>query len=186
MCKKGMSNFKSVIEPSILVHNVKPSTGRMIKDINTESDIYDTKYYYKSCKIGYTSRNTYRKHLKAVHFMALKTIPSHKITLNTIVSELHDSNLHCNVCDCTYSQKSTYVCHCQYACGMAFVKLAIERRKTDGIIDTYCRLCETQLSNKQSNKKYLFTIHKLDWRLIQQKPKNTLPAADDPNFYYYA
>lgn len=154
----------------------------MIKDINTEPDIYDTKYCYESCKVGYTSRNTYRKRLKAVHFMALKTIHSHKITQNTIVPDLHDPNLHYSVCDCTLPLKSSYVYHCQYACGMAFVKLAIERRKTDGIIDTYCRLCETWLSNKN----YHFTIHKLDWRLIQQKPKNTLPAADDPNFYYCA
>lgn len=140
MCKKGMSNLKSVIESSISIHNVKPSTGRIIKDINTKPDIYDNKYYYESCKVSNTIRNTYRKHLKAFHFMALKTIPSHKITQNTIVSDLHVPNLHCNVYDCTFPQKSIYVYHCQYAYRMAFVRLAIERCKTDGIIDTYCRL----------------------------------------------
>lgn len=46
----------------------------MIKDINTKPDIHDLNFHCESCNVDYNSKDDYRQHLRAVHFMALKRI----------------------------------------------------------------------------------------------------------------
>ncbi|KAL9544799.1 hypothetical protein PS6_008571 [Mucor atramentarius] len=102
ICKQRMPNLKSVIQHRKSTHNVKASSNRRIKDINTEPDIYDPDFYCKPCEVCYNSMEKYRAHLRRVHFMALKTIPSHQIPQSSIVPDPDDPNLYCKVCDHTY------------------------------------------------------------------------------------
>ncbi|KAG1100687.1 hypothetical protein G6F42_017624 [Rhizopus arrhizus] len=114
--------------------------------------------------------------------MVLKTILKSKSPRSTIVPDPDDPSLHCRACDSTYSHRSFYRQHCRYKHGMASVKISIARSKPDGIADTYCKICDVRLGSKQSYKIHLLTIHKVDWRLNQQKSKN-MPDVNDPNFY---
>ncbi|EPB91950.1 hypothetical protein HMPREF1544_01244 [Mucor circinelloides 1006PhL] len=182
ICKTRMPNLKSVLQHRKSTHNVRPSSHRIIKDINTEPDMHDPNFYCRSCKVIYKDRNKYRYHLRNVHFMVLKTILKSKSPRSTIVPDPDDPSLHCRACDSTYSHRSFYRQHCRYKHGMASVKISIARSKPDGIADTYCKICDVRLGSKQSYKIHLLTIHKVDWRLNQQKSKN-MPDVNDPNFY---
>ncbi|KAL9555018.1 hypothetical protein PS6_003106 [Mucor atramentarius] len=182
-CMKRMPNLKLVLQHRKLIHNVKRMGPSKIKDIDTEPDIHDPNFHCKSCNIDYKSRRKYRHHLKYVHFMALKTIPSHQIPQSSIVPDPDDPNLYCRACDSKYSCKSNYKQHCRYAHGMTSVKIANTGVNSDGITDTYCELCDMRLASKSSYKSHLFAIHKVDWRLNQQKSKNIAPDVNDPNFY---
>ncbi|EPB83596.1 hypothetical protein HMPREF1544_09639 [Mucor circinelloides 1006PhL] len=182
-CMKRMPNLKLVLQHRKLIHNVKRTGPSKIKDIDTEPDIHDPNFHCKSCNIDYNSRRKYRHHLKYVHFMALKTISPHQIPQSSIVPDPDDPNLYCRACDSKYSCKSNYKQHCRYAHGMTSVKIANTGANSDGITDTYCELCDVRLASKSSYKSHLFSIHKVDWRLNQQKSKNITPDINDPNFY---
>ncbi|KAL9537719.1 hypothetical protein PS6_011700 [Mucor atramentarius] len=182
ICKKRMPNLKSVLQRRKSIHDVKPSSRRTIKDIDTEPDMHDPNFYCRSCKVIYKDRNKYRYHLRNVHFMILKTIPTRKLSQSTILPDPDDPNLYCKVCDSTYAHKPSYKQHCRYKHGMASVKIGIARSKPDGIADTYCKICDLRLGSKQSYRYHLFSIHKIDRRQIYQKPEN-MPDVNDPNFY---
>ncbi|EPB85310.1 hypothetical protein HMPREF1544_07924 [Mucor circinelloides 1006PhL] len=182
ICKQRMPTVISVLQHRKLIHNVKRTHSSRIKDVNTEPNIHDPNFYCKSCKVDYNGRSQYRQHLKAAHYMVLKPIPKHIILQSTIVPDPDDPNLYCRACNYTYASKATYKRHCRYTHGITSVKIPT-RAKPDGIIDTYCKHCDIRLSSKASYKKHLFTIHDMDWRLIQQKRENTVPNVDDPNFY---
>ncbi|EPB84475.1 hypothetical protein HMPREF1544_08779 [Mucor circinelloides 1006PhL] len=166
-CRQTSPNLKSVMEHRASVHNVKSRKDLMVKDINVEPDVHDPSFYCKPCKVNYTNRPRYRQHLKIVHYMILKTIPSGRIPQNIITPDPDNPDLYCRACNYTFTGKRTYSLHCQYAHGITSVKFTTARR----------------LANKASYKKHLFAIHKLDWRLIYQKPKNRTPDVDNPNFY---
>ncbi|KAL9543067.1 hypothetical protein PS6_009481 [Mucor atramentarius] len=183
VCKQKMPSIQSVMEHRKSVHNVKSVKISIIKDTSTEPDIHDPNFHCQSCNLDYKDGNRYRSHLRNVHFMILKTIPSHKTPRNSIVPDPDDPNLHCRACDNTFSYKTTYKQHCRYIHGMTSVKLGIKKSTLDGITDTYCKLCDTRLSSKAAYKMHLSAIHRLDWRLTRQKPKNIVPDVDDPNFY---
>ncbi|EPB87198.1 hypothetical protein HMPREF1544_06023 [Mucor circinelloides 1006PhL] len=183
MCKKRMPSLKSVMEHRKSVHNIKRTCPLKIKDINSEPDIHDPNFYCKSCKVSYSNRNTYRNHLRAAHYMILKTIPSRRVPESTILPDPDDPNLYCRACDHTYASKKSYKHHCQFGHGMTPVKPANQELASSSIIDSYCKLCNLHLANKASYQSHLSTIHNLDWKLTQQKPKNTVPDVDDPNFY---
>lgn len=155
----------------------------MVKDINVEPDVHDPSFYCKSCKVNYTNRRRYRLHLKIVHYRVLKTTPSGRIPQNITTPDPDGPDLYCRACNYTFTGKRTYSLHCQYTHGITSVKFTTTRSKPDYIIDSYCRPCDRRLANKVSYKRHLFAIHKLDWRLIYQKPKNRMPDVDNPNFY---
>ncbi|KAG1112389.1 hypothetical protein G6F42_014758 [Rhizopus arrhizus] len=178
-----MPNLKSVIEHRRSVHNIKRRCLVKIKDINIEPDIHDPNFYCKSCEVRYSSRNSYRDHLRIAHYMVLLAMPKRKVLQNTIVPDPDDPNQYCRACDYVYSSKLNYKYHCRYVHGMASVKIAKRRISLNGIIDTYCKLCDVRLASKTSYKSHLFAIHKLDWRQIHQEPKNIIPDVGDPNFY---
>ncbi|KAL9539857.1 hypothetical protein PS6_011017 [Mucor atramentarius] len=183
ICKQRMPNIQSVMQHRNSIHNVKHTCPSMVKDINTEPDIHDPNFFCKSCEVKYNDRDGYRKHLKAAHYMVLKPIFSRKILQNTIVPDPDDPNLYCRACDYTYADKTIYKQHCRYKHGITSVKIPTTRAKPDGIMDTYCKPCDMRLSSKASYKRHLFSIHNVDFRLIQQKRKNAVPNVDDPNFY---
>ncbi|EPB86129.1 hypothetical protein HMPREF1544_07117 [Mucor circinelloides 1006PhL] len=183
ICRKKMPNLKSVIEHRKSVHNIKRRCLLKIKDINIEPDIHDPNFYCKSCEVDYSSRNSYRNHLRFAHYMVLKAISSCKSRQNTISPDPDDPNLYCRACDHTYANRETYKFHCRYRHGMASVKLAKQSFFSNDIIDTYCELCDVRLARKISYKRHLFAIHKLDWRQIHQEPRDILPDVSDPNFY---
>ncbi|KAL9545231.1 hypothetical protein PS6_008338 [Mucor atramentarius] len=182
-CSQTSPNLKSVMEHRASVHNVKSGKGSMVKDINVEPDVHDPNFYCKSCKVSYTNKRRYRHHLKAVHYMVLKTMRLGKIPQNTNTPDPDDPNLYCRGCDYTYAEKRQYKRHCRYTHGVTSVKFAGRTFTQDGIIDTYCKPCDMRLSSMQSYKKHIFAIHKSDWRPMYQKPKNIAPDVDDPNFY---
>ncbi|EPB91955.1 hypothetical protein HMPREF1544_01249 [Mucor circinelloides 1006PhL] len=182
ICNQRMPNLKSVLQHRNSTHNIKLSSRRIIKDVNTEPDIHNPNFYCRSCKVISKDRNRYRNHLRIVHFMVLKTILKSESPRSTIVPNPDDPSLHCRACDYTYAQKLFYKQHCRYKHGMTSVKFGIARSKPDGIADTYCKICDVRLASKQSYKSHLFAIHKVDWRLNQQKSKN-MPDVNDPNFY---
>jgi len=49
-----------------------------------------------------------------------------------------------------------------------------DKKKTTlgGITYTYCKPCDKCLAIRESYRKHLFVIHRINWRLIQQEPKN--------------
>ncbi|KAL9538799.1 hypothetical protein PS6_011450, partial [Mucor atramentarius] len=157
MCKKRMPNLKSVLQHRKSIHNVRATGHRMIEDINTEPDVHDPNFYCRILKSGSPR--------------------------SAIVPDPDDLSLHCRACDSTYARKSTYKQHCQYIHGMTSVKFGTARPKPDGIASTYCKICDVRLASKQSYKSHLFSIHKVDWRLNQQKSKGIAPDVNDPNFY---
>ncbi|EPB91973.1 hypothetical protein HMPREF1544_01267 [Mucor circinelloides 1006PhL] len=183
ICSQRMPNLKSVLQHRKSIHNISRFNHRIIKDVNTEPDMHDPNFYCRSCKVIYKDRDKYRYHLRHVHFMVLKTILKSKSPRSTIVPDPNDPSLHCRACDHTYAQKSSYKKHCQYKHGMTSVKFGTAKSKPDGIVDTYCKICDVRLASKQSYKSHLFVIHKVDWRLNQQKSKDIAPDVDDPNFY---
>ncbi|KAL9547872.1 hypothetical protein PS6_006901 [Mucor atramentarius] len=183
ICKKRMPNLKSVLQHRKSIHNVKPSSRRISKDINTEPDVHNPNFYCRPCKVNYKDRKIYRNHLRIVHFMVLKTILKSKSPRSTIVPDPDDPNLHCRACDSTYAHRSSYRQHCRYKHGMTSVNFGAVRSKPDGIADTYCKICDMRLASKSSYRCHLFAIHKVDWRLNQQKSKDIAPDVDDPNFY---
>ncbi|KAL9549970.1 hypothetical protein PS6_005793 [Mucor atramentarius] len=183
ICKKRMPNLKSVLQHRNSTHNIKPSSGRIIKDINTEPDMHDPNFYCRSCKVIYKDRRKYRNHLRLVHFMVLKTIFKSGSPRSTIVPDPDDPSLHCRACDSTYAQRSFYRQHCRYKHGMTSVKFGAARSKPDGIADTYCKICDVRLGSKSSYRYHLFSIHKVNWRLNRQKSKDIAPDVNDPNFY---
>ncbi|KAL7313452.1 hypothetical protein PS15m_012346 [Mucor circinelloides] len=182
-CKQRMPTVISVLQHRKLIHNVKRTCPSKIKDINTEPDIHDLNFFCKSCEVKYNDRDEYRQHLKSAHYMVLKRIPKYRSLQSTIVSDPDDPNLHCTACDYTYASEKTYNQHCQYMHGMISVKLSRQAIMPYCKTDTYCKPCDMRLSSKQNYKRHLFAIHNVDWRLIQQKPKNIAPNVDDPNFY---
>ncbi|KAL7313785.1 hypothetical protein PS15m_012358 [Mucor circinelloides] len=183
VCKKRMPNLKSVLQHRKSIHNVKPSSHRIIKDVHTEPDIYDPNFYCKTCKMYYNSKLKYKAHLRTAHFMVLKAKSKYEVPQNAILPDPDDPNQYCRACDYTYSGKSHYKQHCRYKHGMTSVQFGFTKSKTDGIVDTYCKICGVRLSSKQNYKQHLLVIHNVDWRLIHPKPKNIMPDVDDPNFY---
>ncbi|EPB91943.1 hypothetical protein HMPREF1544_01237 [Mucor circinelloides 1006PhL] len=153
ICKTRMPNLKSVLQHRKLTHNVRPSSHRTIKDIDTEPDVRDPNFYCSE-----SSRST-------------------------IVPDPDDPSLHCRACDSTYAHRPSYKRHCRYIHGITSVKFGTPRSKPDGIANTYCKICDMRLASKSSYRCHLFAIHKVDWRLNQQKSKNIAPDVDDPNFY---
>ncbi|EPB91956.1 hypothetical protein HMPREF1544_01250 [Mucor circinelloides 1006PhL] len=183
ICSQRMPNLKSVLQHRKSIHNISRFNHRIIKDVNTEPDIHSPNFYCRSCKVIYKDRIKYRDHLRHVHFMVLKTILKSKSPRSTIVPDPDDPSLHCRACDHTYAQKSSYKKHCQYKHGITSAKFGTAKSKPDGIVDTYCKICDVRLSSKKSYKQHLFAIHKVDWRLNQQKSKDIAPDVNDPNFY---
>ncbi|KAG1115432.1 hypothetical protein G6F42_013939 [Rhizopus arrhizus] len=183
ICNQRMPNLKSVLQHRNSTHNVKELRNRRIKDINMEPDVHDPNFYCRPCDANYKGRGKYRNHLRNVHFMVLKTIPKRTIPQNIILPDPDDPNQYCRACDHTYVQKSSYKQHCRYMHGMTSVKFGTAKSKPDGIADTYCKICDLRLASKSSYRCHLFAIHKVDWRLNQQKSKNIAPDVDDPNFY---
>ncbi|KAL9547773.1 hypothetical protein PS6_006961 [Mucor atramentarius] len=171
ICNQRMPNLKSVLQHRVSAHNVNHSTTRIIKDVSTEPDIHDPNYYCKSCEKRYDCKKVYRNHLRAAHFMVLKTLLKRAIPQTIIVPDPDDPNLYCRTCDYTYARKASYKEHCRYRHGMKSVKFDTALSKSDGITDTYCKRCDMRSVNKTAYKKHLFAIHKIDWRLVQQKPK---------------
>ncbi|EPB91874.1 hypothetical protein HMPREF1544_01167 [Mucor circinelloides 1006PhL] len=183
MCKMKMPNLESVLKHRNSIHTINPLKKSMVKDINTEPNIHDPNFHCKPCKVKYTSGIKYRQHLRATHFMVLKTIHLVKKLQNNIVPDPDIPSLYCRSCDHTYSNKSSYKQHCRYAHGMASFKLVSRRSALGVITDSYCKQCDMRLSSMANYKSHLFSIHNLDWRLIQPKPKNIMPDVDDPKFY---
>ncbi|KAL9538801.1 hypothetical protein PS6_011452, partial [Mucor atramentarius] len=182
ICKKRMPNLKSVLQHRKSIHNVKPSSRRISKDINTEPDVHNPNFYCRSCKVNYKGRRKYRNHLRHGHFMVLKTFLRSKSPRSTIIPDPDDPSLHCRACDFTYAHKPSYKQHCRSKHGMASVKIGIARSKPDGMAYTYCKICDVRLASKQSYRYHLLSIHKIDRRQIYQKPEN-MPDVNDPNFY---
>ncbi|KAL9554231.1 hypothetical protein PS6_003519 [Mucor atramentarius] len=183
VCKERMPNLESVLEHRKSIHSVNLWKKTMVKDINTEPNIHDPNFHCKPCKVRYTDRIKYRHHLRATHFMVLKTMYLNKKVQHNIVPDPDDPSLYCRSCDHTYSNKNEYKRHCRYAHGITSVKLVSRRSTLCFITDSYCKQCDMRLSSKAGYKNHLFVIHKLNWRLIQPKPKNIMPDVDDPNFY---
>ncbi|KAL7313770.1 hypothetical protein PS15m_012357 [Mucor circinelloides] len=183
MCKMKMPNLKSVLQHRKSIHSVNLTKKTMVKDINTEPNIHDSNFHCKPCKVKYTDRIKYRCHLRAVHFMVLKAIAKHKIPQNDIVPDPDNPSLYCRSCDHTYASKNLYKQHCRYAHGVTSVKLVNRRSTLFFITDSYCKQCDMRLSNMGSYRNHLLVVHKLNWRLIQPKPKKVMPDVDDPNFY---
>lgn len=179
-----MPNCKAVIEHRKSVHNIKRTRPLRMKDINIEPNIHDHNFHCKSCKVDYSGRDAYKRHLRFVHFMVLKTTRSLKIMSTTTLPDPDNPNLYCRVCGHTYAAKWSYHSHCQYVHGVTPSKRAKQISAPGSMTDTYCRPCDVHLASKQSYKKHLFTIHNVDWRTTQQKQKNIVPDVDDPNFYF--
>ncbi|EPB87177.1 hypothetical protein HMPREF1544_06002 [Mucor circinelloides 1006PhL] len=183
LCKERMPNLLTVIKHRKSVHKVKPYNTSMVKNFDSEPDIHDPNFYCKPCEVHYSSRNTYRSHLRKAHFMILKTLPKRKKPQNTIVPDPDDPNHYCRACDYVYATKLKYKYHCRYAHGMTSIELGNQGYLANGIVDTHCKICDMRLASKTTYKSHLFTIHKLDWRQIHEEPRDILPDIRDPNNY---
>ncbi|KAL9538795.1 hypothetical protein MBANPS3_010667 [Mucor bainieri] len=184
MCTMSMADLTSVLEHRISIHSVKQFNNRAIKHMETEPDIHDPSFYCKSCERKYRDAEAYRKHLRSVHYMVLKPIPSWKAPHSNIIPDLDDSNLYCRACDRTYKCKETYRKHCRYIHEMKSVKSANQSSTSNNTTDSYCQMCDKRFSSMLSYRRHLFVVHKVDSRPTQRKRKDILlPNANDPNFY---
>ncbi|KAL0141710.1 hypothetical protein V8B55DRAFT_1562277 [Mucor lusitanicus] len=160
MCSQRMPNRTSVLEHRFSVHNIKRKISRTIKDINVEPDIHDPNFYCKSCEQGYTNNSRFRHHLKRTHFLALKKLPTYKVPLKGIFPDPDDPKLYCKACNHTYAMTS--------------FKSANQKSNTSSnMMNTYCQACDKRFSSTP-------TYHRT---VAQQKQNDTVPDADDPNFY---
>ncbi|KAL9556245.1 hypothetical protein MBANPS3_001970 [Mucor bainieri] len=183
ICKTKMANLKSVLEHRKSTHLTRTWSNRKIKNMETEPDIHDHNFYCKSCERSYKDRNKYRSHLRAVHYMILKSPPNLKAPDNDVFPDPDDPSLHCRACDHTYTRKDTYKQHCRYSHGMKHVKFASRSSASNSTTDTYCQTCDIRLSSVRSYHQHMFVVHEVEIRPPQQKRNDVLPDVNDPNFY---
>ncbi|OAD04617.1 C2H2-type zinc finger transcription factor [Mucor lusitanicus CBS 277.49] len=179
LCKKRMPNIKSVLEHRSSAHINFHGRKSSIKHINVEPNIYDPKFYCKSCEKVHRNAIRYRAHLRLVHHMVLKRLPTRNLSNNATP----DPNLYCEVCDYTYARESIYRRHCRYAHGMTRFDFAHQKSISNRIMDAYCQVCDKRLASISSYRAHLFVIHKVKSGIIQQKRDDILPNVNDPNFY---
>ncbi|KAG1123516.1 hypothetical protein G6F42_010478 [Rhizopus arrhizus] len=183
ICKERMSSLKSVLEHRRSIHKIKQMGRTVVKNIEMEPDIHNTNFYCQSCEIAFDSKALYRPHLRRIHYMTLKPMSKWKTPQGSILPDPDDPNLYCKICKHTYKNKSNYKSHCLYLHWVKSVKFPDQRPPLDITADAHCESCDRRFATKYIYRKHLAAIHRVDWKLIQQKSIDALPDANDSSFY---
>ncbi|KAL0135596.1 C2H2-type zinc finger transcription factor [Mucor lusitanicus] len=187
ICYQRFPNLKSVLEHRKSNHiGRRLSNHTMVKSLDKEPDLYNPDFYCKSCEKDYSNKNTYRAHLRGVHFMVLKPLRGQTAQKIDATPDPNDPNLHCKACNFTYQRKSYYKDHCRYTHGLNLAEFAKQTSSSSSLTDSYCQICDKRLSSMSYYRQHLFVVHNINIKQIQQKRNDILPNMDDPNFYCHS
>ncbi|KAL0141282.1 C2H2-type zinc finger transcription factor [Mucor lusitanicus] len=173
-CNQRLPNLKSVLEHRKSTHITQLGNSTTIaKNLDKEPDLHNPDFYCESCEKSYSNKNTYRQHLRKVHYMVLQQLPKRATKKTDIAPDPNDPNFYCRVCDFTYKCKYYYKRHCRYTHGLKPAKFANQTSSSGSLTDTYCQTCEKHLCSKQ-----YYHI-----RQTQPKRNDILPDVNGPSCY---
>jgi hypothetical protein len=170
---------KTKLEP------IQKNKPKLTAQLNITPDAQDPNYNCRSCKHQFSSKQSYRNHVKNVHKMKLEP-------LSRFVAG--DPNYNCQSCNHQYSSKHTYKHHLVTVHNMKIESLQSKPRPKAQpniipVIDDpnhTCRSCNHQYSSRQCYRNHLINIHKMKLEPLKRLPRyqiqpNISPIVDDPN-----
>jgi hypothetical protein len=152
----------------------------------------------RSCNHTFASKQSYRKHLMAIHKMKLEPLnglPRLKPQPN-VAPVVDDSNNYCRSCKYQFSSKRAYRWHLTKLHKMKFkpVRKGKPRPKPQADLspvpddpNNTCRSCKYRFVSKICYRRHLINVHKIKLEPLERsspklKPRpNITPAVDDPN-----
>ncbi|CAO3634993.1 unnamed protein product, partial [Mucor fragilis] len=183
ICNERIPNYMSVLQHRNSIHNIGNKHIKTIQQVDEVSDIRNLNVFCKPCQVAYDNELSHTQHMKYAHYMVLKSPSRGTETTTDIVSDADNADLlHCKSCNQTFEKNSAYKRHCRYIHNIKTFRNATQ----EDIVDTfaYCKPCNRNFVNKYSYRSHVLGIHGISWKLLlQQKQKDVMPDANDPNFY---
>ncbi|KAF1805909.1 hypothetical protein FB192DRAFT_1365123 [Mucor lusitanicus] len=186
ICHEKLPNLKSVLEHRDADHVNERRKDTIVKNLDIQPDVHSPDFYCESCEKYYLSKDTYRCHLRGVHFMVLKPLYNRKARTIDNTPNPNDPNFYCRACKLTCAGKGAFRRHCKYAHGLNPAKYKSPISFSSGTAKSHCQICDKHLSNVTACRRHYFLIHKMDIRQAQQEQKNIMPNVNLTDLYCYS
>lgn len=177
ICNERMPNYMSVVQHRKSIHHIGNKRLQMIQQADKESDIHNRNLFCKLCQVTYDNELSHTQHMKYAHYMVSK-LSLRETTTRPETDIVSDADNTTDLPLCKSCKRNTvYEKH-----RMKPFKILNQ----EDIVDTfaYCKPCNKQLVDKHSYRSHVLGIHGINWKqLMQQKRKDVMPDANDPNFY---
>lgn len=152
---------------------------RSIPGGELEPEINNPDLFCCSCKKTYSTKNEYRRHLKHIHKMQLKSLRPLAVS-DDILPDWNDSNYHCQPCDRSYSSAPSYHAHCKRVHKMEALTRPPEDPSANDV-SNYCKICDRSYTRRLGYIAHCMLVHG-----NEPKPAKRFANADatpDPNNY---